>query len=729
MKKGLILSVTFIMLFLYTCVHAVEYQFNNKWGSKGTGNGQFNNPYKLALDISGNVYVVDSNNNRIQKFSANGNFVTSWGLYGTGDGQFSYPYGIAVDASGNVYVADWGNNRVQKFSSLGDFITEWGSYGTGSGQFIYPQGITVDASGNVYVTDSGLHRVQKFNSNGVFITAWGSNGTGDGQFSYPYGIAVEDASGNVYVADTGNHRIQKFSANGDFVASWGSNGAGDGQFNYPYGISVGTSGDLYVADSNNNRVQRLKSDGSFVVKWGSYGTADGQLNYPHGVVVDSSGNVYIADTKNNQIKQFIPVDIDGDGYLPDVDCNDNDDTVHPSADDSNCDGIDNDCDGSADEDYVPTQTSCGTGACNNNTGQLECQSGSLIDTCDPFAGAAPDDATCDGMDDDCDGFDDEDYVITDTECGRGACTSTGQKICVNGIEVDSCTEGSPTGDDSDCDGVDSDCDGTADEHYVTSTTNCGLGECVSTGMLTCQGGEVINTCSPDIKDENQEITCNDSLDNDCDGSTDLDDTDCLSLINLVWQDGIKDNYRIYFRRSTDGGDTWGATVRLNTMKGKSKNPAIAVEGTDIYAVWQYGERDNYRIYFRRSTDRGDTWGATVRLNTMKGKSKNPAIAVEGTDIYAVWQYGKRDNYRIYFRRSTDGGNTWGATVRLNTMKGESKNPVITIAGTEIYVVWQYAATDNYEIYFRRSTDGGNTWEDTVNLSNNIRKSVTPALSR
>jgi DNA-binding beta-propeller fold protein YncE len=283
------------------------YVFVTKWGSDTLGDGNFKYLRGVAVDSSGNVYVADTDNNRIQKFSSTGTFLGKWGFYGTGDGQFAYPEGVAVDSSGNVYVADEGNNRIQKFSSSGTFLAKWGSYGTEDGQFQYPQGVAVDTSGNVFVTDLGNYRIQKFSSSGTFLAKWGTQGSGDGQFYYPGGVAV-DSSGNVYVADTNNDRIQKFSSSGTFLAKWGTQGSGDGQFQYPNGVAVDSLGNVYVADINNNRIQKFSSSGTFLAKWGSQqGSGDEQFFLPFSVTVDSSGNVYVADTYNHRIKKLSPI--------------------------------------------------------------------------------------------------------------------------------------------------------------------------------------------------------------------------------------------------------------------------------------------------------------------------------------------------------------------------------------------------------------------------------------
>ena len=274
-----------------------------KWGDFGSGDGQFNRPQSLAVDASGNIYVADSGNNRIQKFTNTGVLITAWGTWGSSDGRFSNPQGVAVGPSGDVYVMDSGNGRIQRFTSDGGFIDKWGAFGADNGQFSEARGLAVDASGNVYVADMGNGRIQKFTASGTFITKWGDRGFGDGQFTYPMAVAV-DASGDVYVADSSNGRIQKFTGSGVFITKWGIWGSGDGEFIQPQGLTIDTSGDVYVADTGNSRIQKFDSDGGFINQWGTSGSDNGLFNQPCGVAVDAAGNVYVTDTGNNRIQVF-----------------------------------------------------------------------------------------------------------------------------------------------------------------------------------------------------------------------------------------------------------------------------------------------------------------------------------------------------------------------------------------------------------------------------------------
>ena len=282
-----------------------------KFGSTGSGNGQFNpsispssgGPFGIATDSSGNIYVADKGNSRVQKFDLSGTFLLKFGSLGAGDGQFYAPEGIAVDGSGNIYVADTSGQRVQKFSSAGTFLLKFGSSGTGDGQFATPRHITVDGSGNVYVVDAGINaRIQKFDSSGNFLMKFGSLGTGNGQFTNPFGIAL-DSSGNIYVSD--QTRIQKFDSSGTFVSKFGSSGTGDGQFGTTVaGLDLDATGNIYVADPNNHRIQKFDSSGTFVSKFGSSGTGDGQFSNPFDVAISPNERIVVMDTYNRRVQIF-----------------------------------------------------------------------------------------------------------------------------------------------------------------------------------------------------------------------------------------------------------------------------------------------------------------------------------------------------------------------------------------------------------------------------------------
>ena len=189
-----------------------EYSIVKKFGSQGAADGEFVKIADIAFDSSGNLYALDSANNRVQKFSADGTYITEWSFSSDLGPVNSLP-GITIDPTGNVFIVDSKGHRIEKHSIDGGYLNSFGKNGIGDGQFSYPNGISVDNSGNLYVIDSGNHRIQKFTNDGEYITKWGSQGSGDGQFLKPVAIAVDPISGNIYVADSGNNRIQIFSIN------------------------------------------------------------------------------------------------------------------------------------------------------------------------------------------------------------------------------------------------------------------------------------------------------------------------------------------------------------------------------------------------------------------------------------------------------------------------------------------------------------------------------------
>jgi sugar lactone lactonase YvrE len=267
------------------------------WGSAGSGIGQFAFAHHLAVSPRGDVYVGDLLNNRVQRFTSGGTFVSLW----NGGHQMD---GVALAPDGTVYVV--GGNLVSHYTESGGLIAAWGSTGSGDGQFQAPLDVAVDADGYVYVTDWLNHRIQKFTAAGGFVAKWGSQGAANGQFETPLGLTVEPG-GTLLVADAGSSRIQRFTADGSFVTAWGIPGGGPGQLNGPGRPCVDSAGLILVPDQGNDRIVVYGHDGVYVSEWGGTGNGPGEFNHPTCVGVDGSGDLYVMDKDNSRVQKFGPI--------------------------------------------------------------------------------------------------------------------------------------------------------------------------------------------------------------------------------------------------------------------------------------------------------------------------------------------------------------------------------------------------------------------------------------
>jgi tripartite motif-containing protein 71 len=275
------------------------------FGALGTGDGQLKAPADVAVAPSGNLWVIDKTNNRIQQFTSSGSYVSKFGTTGSGNGQFNRPTSIAIDSSGNLWIADAGNNRIEKFNEKGEFLKAVGSLGTGNAQFKEAEGIATDAKGNVWVADTFNQRIQKLNSAGEFLAKYGSSGSGDGQYSQPASIDI-GPGGKVWVADWGLNRITQLNEAGAYVQKFGSAGTGNGQFSHPDAIEVDSRGNVFVGDQSNNRVEQFNQAGKYLTQFGAKGTGAGQFTFasPMGVAVDNKGGLWVTDVSNNRIEKW-----------------------------------------------------------------------------------------------------------------------------------------------------------------------------------------------------------------------------------------------------------------------------------------------------------------------------------------------------------------------------------------------------------------------------------------
>jgi len=364
-KKILITIIIFLIFIIYEKIKSdttvlasitasSSYTFITKWGSKGSGNGEFGGPHfteALWFKITDNT--IESLNKKIddkkletlksmlntefdrKKFfklikdlELNDNEIRILMEYTAMDipGSFyhSGPIYLALDNFDNVYVSDIYNNRIEKFDSKGNFILKWGAEGERNGEFNSPVCIAVDNEGDIYVSDIWNDRIQKFNNKGEFITKLDFHENYYTFLIRPTGITV-GRDGYIYLVDEGSW-IRKFSSSGNLIKKWMYK-----TFNMTQSqqIVIDSVGYIYILSTYQTDptiffepsgvvpsnmldyysiIQKYDPNGNFadiIKKSTSRGSLDGQLaDRAWGMAIDSKDNIYVADTYNNRIQKF-----------------------------------------------------------------------------------------------------------------------------------------------------------------------------------------------------------------------------------------------------------------------------------------------------------------------------------------------------------------------------------------------------------------------------------------
>ena len=202
-----------------------------QWGEAGSEEGRLDGPNGLAFDSDDNLYVVDSRNDRVQKFTKDGGFLLGWGGSGTGEGQFNRPWGITIDHKGDVYVADWGNDRVQKFSPDGEFLMSFGSQQGEGGGLTHPADVAVDSDGDVYITDWGKRKVRIYEPDGDILATL-------------HGDATELSKAGEHALTRDPQNYQNMIKTLNKIEDWHQIGG----FRRPTGIVVDQEGRIIVTD-------------------------------------------------------------------------------------------------------------------------------------------------------------------------------------------------------------------------------------------------------------------------------------------------------------------------------------------------------------------------------------------------------------------------------------------------------------------------------------------------
>jgi len=312
-----IVSTGLMVLAAATEAKSVTLEYDRSIGSPGFGSGQLFLPQGIDVqERTGNVFISDSENDRVSVFDQNGDFVKAIG--GIGSGLFDETADLAFDKlSGNLYVGDVKNNQIDVLDADGNYLRSFGSFSPQiEGRPFYgPGGVAFDATGNFYVNDYTADEIKVFDRDGNLIKTIGSSGNAPGQFLGPSGLSISEKSGNIYVTDFLNNRIQVLNPQGEPILVFGELGTKAGQFNSPVAIEVDDEENIYVGDTFNSRIQVFDKNGNYLSEFGTAvpnATPEplapgaslpepGQFNWTVGAHYDN-GKLYVSDFFNSRVQ-------------------------------------------------------------------------------------------------------------------------------------------------------------------------------------------------------------------------------------------------------------------------------------------------------------------------------------------------------------------------------------------------------------------------------------------
>jgi sugar lactone lactonase YvrE len=274
--------------------------FSRAFGTAGTAAGQQEEPVDVAVDAKGDLWVVDRQNDTLQRYGAKGEYEASYSGPGTAAGKLQTPLGLAI-SGGHIWVSDSGNNRLEEFNEAGAYLATFGKGGTGNAEFSYPSPPAIDSAHHIWVADAGNNRVQELTESGAWVRTIGTSGTG--KLNSPQDVAVGPGN-TVFVADYGGNRVVEFSETGAFIRQIGGGAAETTQFANPIAVYVDAEEHLWVVERGQSRIKEYTTEGAYLGQFGSAGSGPGQLTAPAYVSGDEAGHLFVADDGDHRIEEW-----------------------------------------------------------------------------------------------------------------------------------------------------------------------------------------------------------------------------------------------------------------------------------------------------------------------------------------------------------------------------------------------------------------------------------------
>lgn len=300
MKKLYLCLLQFFLLsaFAYADQPALSCVFLFSFGERGASPGQFIQPTAVSIDAKGDIFVVDAGNNRLQKFSAQGELYAFVGGFGWDSRQFQFPADLYVYNSLNIFIADFENHRIERYDKDLNWLASYSSDDNWNPryQFYFPKAVFTSIHGDIFIADSEYKRIVKFNSLFEPEISFGDFDGGRGNLQDPVSIAI-DRKDRVFVSDAAG-KILIFDYFGNYISEISSSFLAK-----PAGISIDEANKLYVADVFNNQIMVFDEFGTLLLSFGSFGDKLGAFNEPQDVCVHGN-RLYVADSNNHRIQVF-----------------------------------------------------------------------------------------------------------------------------------------------------------------------------------------------------------------------------------------------------------------------------------------------------------------------------------------------------------------------------------------------------------------------------------------